>query len=196
MNDITLNDLKAALRQQIRYHCRLNHVAAHTAMWTIGVKDFAKVERLWLVETARGFFGLDPDQEDLFIEVNAVYESAGADDGVVKGEDDDDSSTKRSQINDEGSRITSLLQTKVKNATNGIFKILDDVLLDEMRLSKNLTAWPCESFWTVGEPGRRFEISPIVSSISKAMSPNCTAPYTSCFVKKDKCEGRGDGRCK
>jgi len=202
MNDITLNDLKAALRQQIRYHCRLNHVAAHTAMWTIGVEDFAEVERLWLVETARGFFGLDSDQEDLFVEVNAEYESAGADDddesnhGVVEGEDDDDSLTKLSQINAEGSRVMGLLQMKVKNATNGIFKILDDVLLDEMRLSKNLTAWPCESFWTVGEPGKRLEISSIISSISKAMSPNCTAPYTSCFVKKDKCEGRGDGKCK
>jgi hypothetical protein len=31
-----LKDLKAALRQQIRYHCRLNHISAHTALWTIG----------------------------------------------------------------------------------------------------------------------------------------------------------------
>jgi hypothetical protein len=202
MNEITLNDLKAALRQQIRYHCRLNHVAAHTAMWTIGVEDFVEIERPWLVETAQGFFGLDSDQEDLFNEVNAEYESAGADDddesnhGFIEGEDDDDSLAKLSQIYAEGSRVMGLLQIKVKNATNDIFKILDDVLLDEMRLSKNLTAWPCESFWTVGEPGNRLEISPIISSISKAMSPNCTAPHTSCFVKKDKCEARGDGKCK
>lgn len=35
-NDITLNDLRAALRQQVRYTCRLNHIAAHTAIWSIG----------------------------------------------------------------------------------------------------------------------------------------------------------------
>ena len=35
-NDITLNDLSAALRQQVRYTCRLNHIAAHTAIWSIG----------------------------------------------------------------------------------------------------------------------------------------------------------------
>jgi hypothetical protein len=35
-NDITLNDLKAALRQQVRYTCRLNHIAAHTAIWSVG----------------------------------------------------------------------------------------------------------------------------------------------------------------
>ena len=33
---INLQDLKAALRQQIRYHCRLNHISAHTAIWTLG----------------------------------------------------------------------------------------------------------------------------------------------------------------
>jgi hypothetical protein len=33
---VTFNDVKAALRQQIRYHCRLNHIAAHTAIWTVG----------------------------------------------------------------------------------------------------------------------------------------------------------------
>jgi hypothetical protein len=33
---VTLKDIKASLRQQIRYHCRLNHIAAHTALWTIG----------------------------------------------------------------------------------------------------------------------------------------------------------------
>jgi hypothetical protein len=36
---IQLKDLKAALRQQVRYHCRLNHIAAHTALWTLGEKD-------------------------------------------------------------------------------------------------------------------------------------------------------------
>jgi hypothetical protein len=33
---VTLDDIKASVRQQIRYHCRLNHVSAHTALWTIG----------------------------------------------------------------------------------------------------------------------------------------------------------------
>ncbi len=33
---VTLDNIKASLRQQIRYHCRLNHISAHTALWTIG----------------------------------------------------------------------------------------------------------------------------------------------------------------
>lgn len=202
LNDITLNDLKAAMRQQIRYHCRLNHIAAHTAMWTIGIEDFSEVEMPWLVETAQSFFGLDMEQDDLFHKVNSEYEGGAFDeDKSNQGDKEEEDTNRLAALNDmysEGSKLMSLLQTKVnaKNAANDMLRILDDVLLDEMQISSNLTAWPCESFWTVGEPGHRLEISPIISSISRAMSPNCTAPYTSCFVKKDECEARGDGECK
>ena len=188
LNDITVNDLKASLRQQIRYHCRLNHVAAHTAMWTIGVESFAETEMPWLVKTAKSFFGLG----DFLNDKNKLNQ------GILDEYDGDNRVTELNHMHSEGSRLLTLLQAKAKaqNASNNILRMLDDVLLDEMRISDNLSAWPCESFWTVGEPGSRLEISPIISSISRAMSPNCTAPYTSCFVKKDKCEARGDGRCK
>lgn len=184
LNDVTLNDLKASLRQQVRYHCRLNHVAAHTAMWTIGVEDFAERKMPALVEDARSFFGLTGNKNDLIHKVNSEYENLSL----------DDRSTALHKMVSEGSRLMSHLQTK--NSTKSLLKILDGVLLDEMRISKNLTAWPCESFWTVGEPGKRLELSPLIRSISKSLSPNCSAPYTSCFVKKDKCEAQGDGECK
>jgi hypothetical protein len=37
---VTLDDIKASLRQQIRYHCRLNHISAHTALWTLGKAEW------------------------------------------------------------------------------------------------------------------------------------------------------------
>ena len=208
LNDITINDLKAALRQQIRYHCRLNHIAAHTAMWTIGVEDFAEIGREVLVETAQEFFGLDMDQDDLLNLVINEYDKLGDDDdenqGVVEKDDDDNSLAQLNYMYADGAKLMGLMQTKAKSEvrkakakekTNDILKMLDDVLLDEMKISNNLTNWPCESFWTVGEPDNRLELSPIIRSISAAMSPNCTAPYTTCFVKKDKCEAKGDGVC-
>lgn len=76
-----------------------------------------------------------------------------------------------------------------------LFSVLDDVLMEEMTISQNLTNWPCESFWTVGESDDRLKLSPIISRVARAVSPNCTAPYTKCFVKRDKCEASGDGRC-
>lgn len=205
LNDIGLKDIKASLRQQVRYHCRLNHIAAHTAMWTIGVEDFAELGRDSLVEKAREFFGLDPDQDDLFHEVSLEYDKISMDDddnnnnnNINNGapEDDDNPLTGLNNMLAEGSTLMSLLQVKASEETTDLLKSLDEVLLDEMKLSKNLTAWPCESFWTVGEPGNRLDLSPIIKNISQAMSPDCGAPFTSCFVKKDKCESRGDGECK
>jgi len=202
LNDITLNDLKAALRQQIRYHCRLNHIAGHTAMWTIGIKDFAITGKDMLVESAQEFFGLDSKQENLINEVIAEYNKLNDIEKSNRGAiEKDDSLVELGSMYKEGARLASLLQRKegklkTKKKTIDKLKILDDVLLDEMKLSNDLTKWPCESFWTVGEPDNRLELSPVIRSIAKAMSPNCTAPYTSCFVKKDKCEARGDGECK
>ena len=118
------------------------------------------------------------------------------------GDDDDDNALVRlNSMYAEGESLLRLIQinnsknNKNNDKNSDILKILDAVLLDEMKISKNLTAWPCESFWTVGEPDNRLEISPIIRSISKAMSPNCDAPHTSCFVKRDKCEFNGDGKC-
>lgn len=196
-SDITLNDLKAALRQQVRYTCRLNHIAAHTAIWSIGLEDFAEIERDVLVEKAQDFFQLK-SQENLFSEVIAEYEQVIDDDKVIEGGDDDDNALVRlNSMYAEGESLLSLIKNNKNNGNkdNDILKILDDVLLDEMKISKNLTEWPCESFWTVGEPDNRLEISPIIRSISKSMSPNCDAPHTSCFVKRDKCEFKGDGKC-
>lgn len=169
-------------------------------MWTIGVEDFAEMEMPLLVNTAQSFFGLDMEQDDLFHAVSSEYGSVYIDDDKLKkdaqGEkmEVDNRLTALNDMYSEGSRLLSLVQTNANE--NDILQILDDVLLDEMHISNNLTTWPCESFWTVGEPGKRLKISPIISSISRAMSPNCSAPYTSCFVKRDECEARGDGKCK
>lgn len=193
LSDITLNDLKASLRQQIRYHCRLNHVAAHTAMWTLGMEDFADIGKDWLVEKTQEFLGLDLDQEDLLNEVLAEYEKA------TEGEEEDNALDILNHMYLEGAKLMNLVKmhkTTKKRTPSFIMKQLDDVLLDEMKISKNLTKWPCESFWTVGEPGNRLELSPIIRSIAKAMSPNCEAPHTSCGVKRDRCEAKGDGECK
>jgi hypothetical protein len=107
--------------------------------------------------------------------------------------DQDHPISKLNEMYAKGAMLLSVAQSA--HPGKEVLQLLDDVLLDEMRISKNLTAWPCESFWTVGEPKNRLQISPIVSRISHDMSPNCTAPFSNCFVKRDKCEFDGDGEC-
>lgn len=200
LSDITLNDLKASLRQQIRYHCRLNHVAAHTAMWTLGMEDFADTGKDWLVEKAQEFLGLDLDQDDLVNQVVAEYDKLDTgDEKATEDEEEDNALDILNHMYLDGAKLMNLVRirkTMKKKTPSFIMKELDDVLMDEMKISRNLTKWPCESFWTVGEPGNRLQLSPIIRSIAKAISPDCKAPHTSCFVRRDKCEAKGDGECR
>jgi len=86
--------------------------------------------------------------------------------------------------------------TRASAPTIGIpfFEVLNDVLLEEMRISKNMTGWPCESFWTVGSQ-EVLKLSPTVTQIAKSMSPDCESNFTSCWVDRDLCEAAGDGKC-
>jgi len=73
-------------------------------------------------------------------------------------DDDDNTLVRLNSMYAEGESLLNLIQiTDKKNNKNyndnNLLQTLDAVLVDEMKISKNLTSWPCESFWTVGEPG-------------------------------------------
>lgn len=174
---ITFGDVKAGLRQQIRYHCRLSHVAAHTALWTVTFEDIRDTPIQEMISQIRQFLDLSDERD----EAVTLARYKGGDLITLAME----------EVN---SRAVTLI-TSVESDNMNVRKTLNDVLVDEMRISKNLTAWPCESFWTVGDDEEPLKLSPIVSKVSKAISPNCSAPYTSCFVKRDKCEAKSDGKC-
>ncbi len=136
-----------------------------------------------LIEYVKNFLDMEAKEEDID-KVTAYYGTTN---------DDDNTLSQLDAMYATGASLLSLMQTQTQGS---ILKILDDVLLDEMILSKNLSAWPCQSFWTVGEPEDRSTISPIIRRIAKSMSPQCDSPFTSCFVNRDKCEFKGDGVCK
>merc|ERR1712166_27313 len=111
-------------------------------MWTIGLEDFAEIDRDLLVENAREFFDLN-SQENLINEVIDEYEKvSNNDDDKVMRDDDDNALVRLNGLYAEGESLLNLIQiTDNKNESNyynNILKILDDVLLDEMKLSKNL----------------------------------------------------------
>lgn len=135
-----------------------------------------------MIDNVKTFFAME-EEEDAIDNLLAHY-------ATIHG--GDTSQAKLDVMYAKGASLLSLIQSQTEG---NVLKMLDDVLLDEMKISKNLTAWPCESFWTVGEPQDRLSISPIIQRIAKAMSPQCDAPFTSCFVKRDKCEFKGDGAC-
>jgi len=70
---------------------------------------------------------------------------------------------------------------------------LEVVLKKELRISKDFSAWPCQSFWSTGEEGGKS--APMASKLAAKLSPDCNAEYTTCVVKKDHCEEAGDPIC-
>jgi hypothetical protein len=189
-SSITLQDLKTALRQQIRFHCRLSHVSAHTALWTIPSHQLTDTTMTDLVSQIQSFLGLAPHQE----------EEEDYNEGLTKSITTtiSDMAAQFRIILDAGTSLLTNLQTLSSPAARNmddLYHVLDQVLWDDMNRSQNLTAWPCESFWTVGDENAPLELSPITKRIAAAISPNCSAPFTSCFVKRDKCEAMGDGLC-
>ena len=187
IDSISVDDIKAGLRQQIRYHCRLSHVAAHTALWSINLETLVAMPVDEIIRQMQVF--LDLNHEPMPVNHDES-------DGQILPDDFDTLQDFQSIFFGMASRGASILTHAQQAIAPSMLKELDEVLLDEMRKSKNLTAWPCESFWTVGDPSSdNLKFSDLISRISKSMSPDCKAPFTSCFVKRDQCEAVGDGKC-
>ena len=174
-----MDEVKANLRQQIRFHCRLSHIAAHTALWTLTLDSLTKATLNELVDQIRSFLGIEGEAQ-----------SSGFGSDIIPPEG------LGSLFFPMRAYGTSIL-TAVQSTTHGdILQELDSVLSDEMKISKNLSAWPCESFWTVGEINDDpLKISPRITRVAKALSPDCDDLLISCWVKRDLCEATGDGKC-
>ena len=175
--DITLDDLKSSFRMLIRWHCRISHVAAHTSVLTLDMKDF-NIDPLVAAKKLVKF--VNPSSTDVTQEAELVDITA-----------DDDESGNGFLVN---GYATGLLTWVQQSSERNVVKELDEVLNEELKLSDNLSAWPCESLWSTGEGGGK--PSPMASKLAAKLSPNCTADYTTCVVKKDRCEQAADPICK
>jgi hypothetical protein len=176
---VTLADIRAGLRQIMRFHCRLSHLAAHTAILSVSYTEM-------LTEPADV-----KEKLQAFLVPKDVQEKAGAEDDLVTPDDDQNGLFEAQEA--YGTQILSRIQQVSKVDVN---KILDEVLLEELKQTKNLTMWPCQPFWTSGEAADPTKLSPLVQRLAKALSPHCDDPCANCFVDRDKCEARGDGLCK
>jgi hypothetical protein len=177
---VGMQDLRHVVRQLVRWHCRLSHVAAHTTLLTVTLE--ALVGQAWDTdEKIRQFLNLAKKSpmehlmdnggleiEHLVSSVEAAMESVGK---------------LLTTANDEipGQQIEDIIHL---------------VIQDELDKTDNLSNWPCLSFWSVGDESNPEALTPFSREVAKAFSPNCTAEYIQCGVKKDRCEESGDAKCK
>ena len=188
--DITLEDLKSVTRQFLRYHCRLSHVAAHTSLLSINLNDFIDNYE-YATEKLHTFLKLSKAPQN-----NANQEEDEALEEMRAGRGIDMGMEEVSLLTSELGFVSKILTRIQADHHVKVLEELDKVLLDEMQQTKNLTAWPCSSFWMVGEPPEKAKLSPIAVKVAESFSPNCTDPFNDCWVKRDLCEAKGDGPCK
>ena len=182
---IRLQDVQAATRMILRWHCRLSHVAAHTALSSVPLSRF--------VQDTAGT--MQEMQEFLTPHLNALLEKqpqqrreekVGDDDMGGNEELDDDASGMMSAEYAYGNQILRDINRP------DIINVLNTVLQEEIALTKTFTKWPCPSFWDHGAE----ELSDVTKRLAQALSPNCDDPFAQCFVERDKCEFHGDAECK
>jgi hypothetical protein len=180
--NITLQDLKAAMRQILRFHCRISHVAAHTATLSIPFMDMLSDPK----ETTQAL--------QSFLAPGHTFDKKGTDDDkITESVADDDQAGLFDAEEKYGTQMLTYIQT-ISHVN--VAEVLDQVLLEELKKTKNMTVWPCPSFWAAGDEPDPLKLSPITMRLARALSPDCDAPFASCFVPRDKCEGKGDGLCK
>lgn len=180
--NITLLDLKAGMRQILRFHCRLSHVAAHTATLSIPFMDLLD-DPMEITKTIQSFLAPGDNLQGKAVDDDTITESIADDDQA-------------GLFDSEESYGTQMLSYVQSISGVNVDDVLDKVLMEEMKKTNNMTQWPCPSFWAAGDEPEPLKLSPIVQRLAKALSPDCSAPFTSCFVARDKCEEKGDGLCK
>jgi len=175
MNEKSSKDLVSrGMRQIIRYHCRLSQVAAHTSVTNIDLSSKILVkEVIKAVQRITADPGQHPPHND-FRETDRLKKV-------------------ETYLNDALSEPLSNTSLQLKNSmVDNDLSMLQAVLQDELDSTNSLKNWPCKSLWDVED----IEKDDILSNTARKLVPDCKAPFTTCTVKKDRCEMNGDVKCK
>ena len=171
--DVSVQDLNQVTRQVVRWHCRLNQVAAHTSLLTVTFDSIISQAQS-VREDICHFLNLQPkDNVQHFM-----------DDGFLETDD----------LELVMEKIQKILLKANSQISKPIHDFIHQVIQDELDKTNNLQNWPCLSFWSVG--GDSKELTPVARKVAAAFAPNCSADFAHCGVARDKCEERGDPICK
>jgi hypothetical protein len=190
-DSLTLRDLKATLRQLLRYHCRISHLAAHTAVLTFDM-DLMSRAPYTASESILSFLNITAIDHGEVEDADMEQKESSDDRGRYFMREQDI----MAKSNNVEAYAASLLTWIEQHEQVDIQKELNAVLQEELEISKNFTKWPCESFWTTGDGPNHIDMSAFSERVAHSLAPNCKAPFTSCGVKKDQCEQDGDPFCK
>jgi hypothetical protein len=212
--NVTMTDLIVATRQILRFHCRLSHVAAHTAVLSVSLQDFVGVSTPSAsLHSSNDLVRQTRQTIRAFLSPLVAAEQSPRSDGQPLAAHDDETAPQKQRSSavqahyeehvSQGTQLLSLLQAiqtaqqavvpSDAESANDILHLLDQVIVSEMDRSKNMTAWPCLPFWNSGDDGA---MSMIDQRLAAQLSPDCLEDaHASCWVARDICEAKGDGIC-
>jgi hypothetical protein len=170
--EIQLADVLQGTRQLVRWHCRLSHVAAHTALYTLTLENLLE----------------DPWEQEYQLRVFLNLTTNGEDSKEDSHVDEDELAGSMDEIVRRATLLLMRLDRLLWHTHNKIEDLIDEAINDELAQTHNLHDWPCKSFY-------ESLMSPVSKRIAQAFAPNCSSPFTSCFVPRDFCEEQGDVVC-
>jgi hypothetical protein len=166
--------LSKAMRQVIRFHCRISHVAAHTAVFNVNVTysldHMVDVVEKVIVNPNRHVGGGTLDHLDRMDKVKSYLMEV----------------------------LPSLIDTDPKRRTLSwllkkpdMMDALQNTLQEELDTTNGLKKWPCQSFWDI----HGIDMDDRLRKMASKLSPDCDAPFTTCVVARDRCEMNGHATC-
>ena len=167
------------MKQVVRYHCRLSHVAAHTFMFNVDLSSdqfrnqVSEAITHIVAKAGHQFDGTDAQVKDRMKKVDVYL---------------DKMLSVPISLSDTATRLMEAISNKE-------IQELKQVLQEELNSTNGLSKWPCKSLWDLDGIAEK-DSENILSKSAMRLAPDCNAPFTSCFVKKDTCEMMGDAKCK
>jgi len=193
----------------LRWHCRLSHVSAHTAMLTLSLDDVIKdptdvlariLGFVWREDWEwEGRGGGKHPQEGLLPQRTRSWQQEAED--LVENHG--------GSLQKMLEQTSLILKETTSSATSGnnnksFQKAIQGAFASEMKRSADMTAWPCPSFWEgvetdgSGGDGDGNDQMRALQRLSEEMVPSCSDddPFVRCTVNKDRCEVKKDAKCK
>jgi len=152
-----LNLFELQLQQLMRWHCRLNHVSAHTAMLTIFIDDIALRPEVEL-QKALTFIGYTPTRQEVLESVQHFQEDFSKDLAFPNSIDFEKTLDIPASIEAFASRAISR----------------------EMKNTEDLSIWPCKTFKELD-----WESEGKLPIKAQELAADCTSKFVQCTVIHD-----------
>ena len=188
---LTRSVLSGMLRQYVRWHCRLSHVAAHTSVYTIHLTPHILQwypERI--IQNMTNFIIQEP-QHRMKIEKDFPFT-------LPEGE----KIKLKQHIQNIESFVANNMQEKDKAECKKYVESYRCILQKELDSTDQLKAWPCLSLWENVTRRDAYKNKDgvdrgniqefLLFQTANRLGPDCGANFVTCTIQQDLCEEASD----